>query len=123
MLRLHLLGGAALLAFAVPAGVVAQASGTGLALRAEHRARVEHLAPDFRAGVDDAGARDASGGSGRFLGQQIEARARVRTPVQGLSADLGGVALVPGGFAREAGAMQGTTPYLYTQVTLSRARS
>jgi len=70
-----------------------------------------------------AGARDATGDSGRFLGHQLDARVRVRPPVTGLALELGGAALLPGRFARDAGAMDGTTTYFYTQITLSGARS
>lgn len=113
-------------------GALARSNVSSLALRLEGAPRGSFdLMASYRlawlASARDAwttsGARDASGGAGRFLGQQLEARARVRTPLQGLSIDLGAAALVPGSFAHEAGGMEGMTPHLYTQVTFSRARS
>jgi hypothetical protein len=65
-----------------------------------------------------AGLRDPSGTSGRFVGQQVEARVRWHVLPQNLSLDVGGALLVRGGFARKAPkGEEAPSTYVYSQLT------
>jgi len=65
-----------------------------------------------------AAVRDPTGDSGRFVGQQVEARVRWHVLPRNLSFDVGGALLVRGAFATDApGAKDATPIYVYTQLT------
>ncbi len=65
-----------------------------------------------------AGLRDVSGSTGRFVGQQAEARVRCQVLPGNLSFDLGSAVLVRGAFAENApGGSSPSSVYVYTQVT------
>lgn len=65
-----------------------------------------------------AGLRDAMGGSGSFLGQQLEARIRWQALPRNLVFEVGGAYVLRGGFAQEAPGARSTPPaFVYTQVT------
>lgn len=65
-----------------------------------------------------AALRDPTGGSGTFLGHQIEGRVRWEALPKNLAVEAGSALLVRGGFAKEApGASVANPIYFYTQVT------
>ncbi len=65
-----------------------------------------------------AGLRDASGKSGRFVGQQIEGRVRWHAFPGNLALDLGGALLFRGDFAPPgSGADKQPSAFVYTQLT------
>lgn len=65
-----------------------------------------------------AGLRDTSGGSGRFVGQQVEARLRYHVLPRNLSLELGGALLFRGHFGTGIAGNTGNDPiYVYAQVT------
>jgi hypothetical protein len=65
-----------------------------------------------------AGVSDPSGKSGRFLGQQLEARLRWQILPRNLALELGAALLLRGYFARNAPGGRDDTPlYGYTQIT------
>ncbi|NJK88968.1 MAG: alginate export family protein, partial [Myxococcales bacterium] len=67
-----------------------------------------------------SGLRDASGNSGSFVGQQIEARVRWHILPRNLCFDVGSAVLVRGEFASEAPGARDVSPvYVYTQVTVT----
>jgi hypothetical protein len=67
-----------------------------------------------------AGLRDRTGGSGTFVGQQIEGSLRWRLLEKHLSLEIGGAGLIRGGFARRApGARDASPGYFYGQITTS----
>lgn len=68
------------------------------------------------------GLRDVTGAAGGFLGQQAEARLRVRPGGVPFVVESGAAALVRGRFARETSGTGGAALYLFTQLTLSGGR-
>jgi hypothetical protein len=65
---------------------------------------------------------DATGGSGSFLGQQLELRLRSRLVPDRISLDVGGTVLGRGGFARNApGGRSEAAVYFYAQITFAEA--
>lgn len=65
-----------------------------------------------------AGLRDATGASGSFLGQQLEARVRWRVLPKNLTLELGAAHLIRGQFAKSAPKARSTpATFLYTQLS------
>lgn len=64
-----------------------------------------------------ASLRDASGASGSFVGDQLEARVRWQVLPRNLSLDVGGAVLLRGEFARKVAARDEPAAYLYGQLT------
>ncbi|MGD2071042.1 MAG: alginate export family protein [Gemmatimonadota bacterium] len=104
-------------------------SSPGVRLEAAPHARVD-LMVDYRpywlASDRDAwttaGLRDATGDSGGFVGHQIEWRVRGRPIPGSVTLDVGGAALLRGGFAREAeGGRAGSAAWFYGQVAVTGA--
>ncbi|MDN5849734.1 MAG: alginate export family protein, partial [Nitrococcus sp.] len=82
--------------------------------------RAVWLASD-RDALPSAGVRDPSGGSGAFVGHQVEARVRATILPENLDLELGGAYLIDGRFLKDApnAAGNGNTAYFYSQAILS----
>ena len=63
------------------------------------------------------GLRDPAGASGRFVGQQVEARVRWHLLPRNVDLELGAAHFIRGGFARSAGGTGAPSTYVYTSVT------
>ena len=76
---------------------------------------------EARDGWTTSGLQDTTGGSGSFVGHQLETRARWRVKPEHISLDVGVANLIRGRFARETPGANpgGDTTEIYAQVTLA----